>query len=432
MLVAFRFRNFRSFKGDGELTLIASPSDKSISSALLDPTPTGRSKVRLLPAIAIYGANAAGKTNVLEAISFFSLAIRASQTSWAPREMIQFQTHAGAIDDDTLSMEAEFFLDGVRYVYGFSAAQYFFEDEWLYAYPKGRKRVVFSRTSSEDGEVKISTGDEFTGASTYIESVKSRVRPNSLFLSAAAQDNHPLCLKLFDYFDDVLLGTLIENEESRQTLTSMFADSDAEFKKSIVRFLQLADKSISDIIVEPIGKGWDQLSVEKRAGFFNKQRYKVMFVMGEGDDSFYIPFISQSVGIKKLYGLISEILVSLTSHRIILFDELETSIHPHVARAIVDMFQDSSLNIAGSQLLFTTHDTNLLDQTLLRRDQIWFVEKDSCCSHLYSLLDFSPRNDADLEKGYLRGKYGAIPAVSMPPGWLEITPGVERFLATNA
>lgn len=431
MLAAFRFRNFRSFKEDGELTLVASPADKSISAALLNPNPLGRSKLRLLPAIAIYGANAAGKTNVLEAFTFFAMAIRSSQTLWSPSDMIQHQTHAAAVDDETFSMEAEFFISGVRYIYGFAAAQYFFEDEWLYAYPKGRKRVVFSRNSAEDDEVRISTGDEFTGAHSYIESIKSRVRPNSLFLSAAAQDNHPLCKDIFKYFDDLMMGTMLENDDSRQTLTSMLAERGGGTKKTILNFLQLADRSISDIIVEPIGKSWDHFAATKRSGFFNKQRYNVSFLMGEGDNQFSIPFLLQSVGIKKLYGLISEILVSLTSHRIILIDELETSIHPHVARAIVDMFQDSSLNTAGSQLLFTTHDTNLLDQTLLRRDQIWFVEKDSCCSHLYSLLEFSPRNDADLEKGYLRGKYGAIPAVNMPPGWLDVAPNGEPFSANH-
>jgi hypothetical protein len=101
-----------------------------------------------------------------------------------------------------------------------------------------------------------------------------------------------------------------------------------------------------------------------------------------------------------------------------LFDEIEGSIHPHMARLIIDMFQDTNVNHAGSQMIFTTHDTGLLDQTLLRRDQIWFVEKERLCSRLYSLLDFSPRKDANLEAGYLRGRYGAIPVARPRSDWV--------------
>jgi AAA15 family ATPase/GTPase len=93
---------------------------------------------------------------------------------------------------------------------------------------------------------------------------------------------------------------------------------------------------------------------------------------------------------------------------------------------IVDLFQEGSINSEGSQLIFSTHDTNLLDQSLLRRDQIWFVEKERTYSHLYSMLEFSPRKDADLERGYLRGRFGAIPVATLPNGWRERAKGMRE------
>lgn len=428
MLAAFRFKNFRSFSEEAELSLVASESDKTLTSSLISPDPKGRKSRRLLPVAAIYGANAAGKTNVLKALSFMAAAVSTSHTQWTPGSRIPVHQHKGKLDEPA-SFEVEIFIDGIRYRYGFVASSQAFMQEWLYSYPTGKPRQLYFR-STENGKTTIRTGKYFGGDTKYIKSIKIKVRDNSLFLSAAAQDNHPICRDVYSFFYRAKRGSLHPHiDDRRVTLTSALLESDPSWKELFLAALRTADPSISDIVIQPVeGRSWSERDKDDDANFFEDvDRYRIYFVVGKGKSSFRIRFEEQSQGVKKLYGLMGEIVFSIFDHQLILVDELEASIHPHVARFLVDLFQDPESNINKSQIIFTTHDTNLLDRTLLRRDQIWFVEKDDCCSHLYSLLEFSPRKDADLERGYLRGRYGAIPIASMPPGWLQLAPRLTEL-----
>lgn len=423
MLAVFRFKNFRSFKGEAEMSLVASPADKSLNGALIAPFRSSASKVRLLPAAAIYGSNAAGKTNVLQALRFMSRAVTMSQSGWSPTQGIPLKSFKGPGGEQTSLFEVEIILEEVRYKYGFTTSSDEILEEWLLSYPNNKPRQLFVRKAQED-DISVKVGKHFENDSRYISALKRRIRKNSLFLSAAAQDNHEISLKVYEFFNRMMTSSLDDRSIDRSSvLTSTLMEVNDSWKASLLEILKTSDSSISDVVIEPEkGKTWkDHRKENSEDSFFSDpNRYKVDFVVGEGSQSFIIPFNEQSEGIKRLYGLFGEIIASLFRPTVILVDELESSIHPHVARLIVDIFQSASDNKFGSQILFTTHDTNLLDQSLLRRDQIWLVEKESCCSKLYSLLDFAPRNDADLERGYLRGKYGAIPSARLPVGWLDV------------
>lgn len=422
MLAAFRFTNFRSFKGQGELSLVAAPADKTLPSVLIDPAEMTAKKRRLLPVAAIYGANAAGKTNILKAFSFMDLAVEKSQSNWQPGSGVPVEQFRGQSSNES-SFEVDIILDSQRYTYGFVATKEAFIGEWLYSYPTGKRRLLFDRTTIE-GITKIRTTRHFPGDRSYITTIKKRVRNNSLFLSAAAQENHSLCNSIYEFFFYTMTSSVLPHqvEQRRVNLTCVLMEMEGPWKEMLLSILKTSDPSISDIKIEPLDKSWAEYSKHSDGSFFKaeEQKYKVSFVIGSGKRAFRLPFEEQSQGVKKLFGVFGEILVAMYKRNIVIIDELETSIHPHVARMIVDMFQDPTTNQAGSQLIFTTHDTNLLDQTLLRRDQIWFVEKDQCCSHVYPLLSFSPRKDADLERGYLRGRYGAIPVANIPAGWLNL------------
>lgn len=440
MLIAIRFKNFLSFKGEAELSLVAHAADKTLSSSLINVAVSKRKKIDLLPVIAIYGANSAGKTNVLRTITYMKDAVVNSQSKWKPRGNTKFQTFADQNPfKDSGSIEIDFFISDIRYTYGLSATRTHFVEEWLRSYPLGRERELFSRAMhvppeydefQDSGEVRAEAqfnfSDNFPGDKSYLETIVKKVRHNSLFLSAAAQDNHPLCREIYNWFDEIE----VENISSARDRTNAMVAAgrmaeDSGTKDAILRIMRAADPNLSDIIVRKTEFNSDVPSFVEELGEENKRRfledfkYSVYFVTKNGDGTITLPFEAQSRGFQKLFALSSRVIDALKSGTSMFIDELETSIHPHLARFIVDLFQNKEVNTGRSQLIFTTHDTNMLDQSLLRRDQIWFVERKGCCSELYSLLEFSPRKDENLERGYLRGRYGAIPALGMDADWLE-------------
>jgi AAA15 family ATPase/GTPase len=246
-------------------------------------------------------------------------------------------------------------------------------------------------------------------------------------LSAAAQDNQAESRKIFKWFEEYLeISSLEFNLDQHNTmLTSGIAEGDPGFKEALLLMLKTADPSIEDIEVSereesPIPENVFQ-AMETGFREFIQQgfKYKVSFLHKAEDRIIKLPLSSESKGLQKIYSLAAKIIFALKRGEILVIDELESSMHPHLARLIVGLFQDRETNPGGAQIIFTTHDTNLLDQTLLRRDQIWFVEKRGCQSTLYSLLEFSPRKDESLENGYLLGRYGAIPALGMKDNWLS-------------
>ena len=198
MLINFKFGNFRSFRAEAELSFVAHTPDRRLKTALL---PSGLEGVLLLPVVAIYGANAAGKTNVLLALDYFKNAVEDSQARWKPNFGTRVRTFATE-QDKAARFEVNIALNGVRYVYGFSARAEFFEEEWLFSYPLGRERLMFRRrTISERKErrVDVKLGDSISGDKKLIIMTKDRTRDNSLFLSAAAQDNQKECSLVYNY-----------------------------------------------------------------------------------------------------------------------------------------------------------------------------------------------------------------------------------------
>lgn len=440
MLIAFRFRNFMSFKGEAELSLISHNSDKTLSSSLILAKVSPRKDIKLLPAVAIYGANSAGKTNVLHAINFMKRAVVDSQNKWKPDGGTSLRPFGPHNDTKSVaSFEADFIINDVRYTYGFSASVAAFKDEWLISHAGGRKRELFSRKVeleeelyrdekrlSARQEVTVKFGTKlFSPDDEYASSILKKVRGNSLFLSAAAQDNHPECRDIYKWFDNLSLENISGfNDRNNAMTTAELIVNDETAKSRVIKILKAADPCLHDIEVIRTNISIDNPALEsltdqEKERFARDFRFNIFFVVKDGNDTVRLPFDRQSKGFQKLFSIAHYIISSLNSGQILLIDEIETSIHPHLARFIVDLFQNSEINIGRSQVIFTTHDTTMLDQSLLRRDQIWFVEKKGVCSDLYSLLEFSPRKDESLERGYLRGRYGAIPALGLDLDWTD-------------
>lgn len=394
MLIQFRVENHRSLR-DEQLLSLAAATDKT-DAYVLRAEGVGEAVV---PVVGIYGANASGKSNVLSALDFLRRAVLDSQRRWdvegTPRAPFQFSSK---VKEPSL-YEVDIVVDGIRFRYGFQLSSSRIEEEWLFAWPHGRKAMWFER----DGD-RFEFGKTLHGEN---EAIRSFTRSNSLFLSAAAQNNHPALLPLVRYFATWQLSPTGRgvmpgrNHEMTRLIRVVDALNDARERASVLQLLQAADTGILDFATSPGADGVQYSSVWLRHH-------------STDEDYAWLPLAAESAGTIALLELAPDILDTLRTGGLLCVDELEASLHPSLALSVVRLFNDPGHNRRNAQLVFTTHDTNLLGTTVgepvLRRDQIWFTEKDEGGgTHLYPLTDFHPRKEENLERGYLQGRYGAVP-----------------------
>lgn len=422
MLISVRLENFKSFEGNGEISLVAAKTEKSIPEASVPMSLPGTDARALLTAAAIYGPNASGKTNFLIALDRIREAIVNSQSKWKPDQEIPVEPHFLRSQDPT-TIEVQFIIESVRYRYGVTARKELFIKEWLYSYPKGRERELFVRTSSVEDDDRITTqvafGNSLSGYQRDFESSARRVRPNSLFLSSAAQDNQEECTAVRKWFSRSIDVAINDGGKAFTTATSIMALNYEKFEKLLLSLMKFADPSISSVAISYDGDDAD-LSMDLKREDFDKimRGLRVKFAFGEEPES-VLDFENESRGVKRLYALSSRIIKSLSLGTVAVIDELESSLHPHIAAQLVGLYQSKSSNPLHAQLIFTTHETRLLSLSHLRRDQIWFVEKTDRRSEIFSLIEFGPRKDLDLENSYMRGRFGAVPQASIPADWHE-------------
>lgn len=411
VLIQFRVQNHRSLRDEQTLSLVA--ASKGDDSYVLRPPGL---EEELLPAIAIYGANASGKTNVLLALAFMRNAVTHSHRLWEPEAGVPQEPFALSDTRNEPSFyEVDAVIAGIRYRYGFALSSERVEKEWLHAWPNGRKQTWFEREGAA-----FEFGRLFQGEN---ETIKGLTRENSLFLSAGAQNNHPALLPIFRWFRELsfevrrgrpfgirpygmVQSRMFEELFSRQT--SLLSDDDPLLndREAIVRLLQAADTGIIDVRVERAPDDSRGRSAPRVTLFFQHKT--------SDPESAWLSMDVESAGTVALLDLASRLVPTLRSGGVLCVDEIESSLHPMLAGALLRLFCSRETNTKGAQLIFTTHDTNLLGNVLgvepLRRDQIWFTEKDeSGASHLYPLTDFHPRREENLERGYLQGRYGAVP-----------------------
>lgn len=416
MLLQFRVKNHRSLRDEQCLTLTAASLTER-SGVDLHVLPTLENPV--VPSAALYGANASGKTNVLHALSFMRSAVLTSHRLWEPESGTPQQPFA--LDDQAAApsrFEVDAWVEGARYRYGFSLSSARVEEEWLYAWPQGRRQTWFEREAD-----RFDFGRHFHGEN---ETIRGITRSNSLFLSAAAQNNHSAILPLFSWFrrlSTVMRGgreiagplstrSAVPVELFTRQLSLFQEDNDAirKDRDALVRLLHAADTGIVDIKIDE-GDG----ARPDRAPALGRRRSNLLFKhrSAAGRDA-WLPLEAQSAGTVTLLDIGMHLIKCLQQGGVLCVDELEASLHPVLAIELLRLFHDRTENPSHAQLLFTTHDTNLLGNVLgsspLRRDQIWFTEKDGDgATHLYPLTDFHPRKEENLERGYLQGRYGAIP-----------------------
>ena len=414
MLLRFSVQNHLSIKEKQELSLVASSlKDREEGLIACDAVP-GK---RVLPAAVIYGANASGKTNLLRALGFMRGAVLFSHSRGEPGEPIPrspFRLDPACAVAPSV-FELDFMVAGERYHYGFEALDDVFQSEWLYAFPNNRRQMLFERKADNSFEF----GRGLKGRNRVIEDL---TRPNSLFLSAAAQNNHEQLSPVARFFSEmrtafdidvpgpVLSQTLIDDDMSPRVIDFLkkletgiidYRRTEQEIPEEIKKVNRAIDAAIADVNKKPFSSDADDKATMSILELAHRDREgnPVYFDVGE-----------ESAGTQRLLGVLGRVYRTLDKGSVLVIDELDASLHTQASEAVLALVSTAERNAKGAQLITTTHDTNLLRSTLLRRDQIWFTEKDEGgATHLYPLSDFSTRKGDNIEKGYLQGRFGAIP-----------------------
>lgn len=390
--------------------------------------------VGVLRAAAIYGANASGKTNVIKALEYMSSVVLHSHRHWPPEGPIPRDPFL--LDEEARrgvsAYEVDVLIEGTRFSYSFALNDQEVVTERLDAYPIGRKTTKRQMWFQREGRA-FTFGKNLRGDKSAIERI---TRPNSLFLSAAAQNNHEALLPVYRWFAEKLTHVQKDREpfhietlricqepKIKQTLVELLKEADLGIVGLSVREVDIfpippemdgEDRAIAEEIRESLQKFMGRLSDKRSPGQQAWKKRQVLSLIHRGSSDVGVPLgeEDESAGTLAYFGLLGPVLRTITFGGVLCVDELDASLHPLLVRQLVDTFNNPEVNRNDAQIIFTTHDTNVLGNASLRRDQIWFTEKDTQgCTHLYPLTDFTPRKGENLERGYLQGRYGAVPFV---------------------
>jgi uncharacterized protein len=425
MLIEFRVANHRSIRDEQVLSMEAGRvGDETDARPRKIP---GHSE-SLLTVAGLYGANASGKSNVLAALAFMCESVAMSHRFWAPNRS-ERRSDEPLVPRDPFAwgdkkkepslFEVVFLLDEVKYQYGFQVNDDCFLEEWLYAWPNGKKQKWYVRDRQS-----FDFGENLKGENKIIESI---TRTNSLFLSAGAQLHHAQLEPIYSWFQSseivnlphgkfrfgYLFGShwLSTYDAISQLLGDNFTGTSGSnvTLRSAAKFDNFRDllKKADDTIV-------DVRETEETIGGKTPSYRRFYFKHKNDSADEWLPLEEESQGTQTMFNMALPVINVLENGGIVVVDELERSLHPSLARLIVLQFNDRTANPKNAQMFFTTHDTNLLGTTVgepaLRRDQVWLTEKDADgATALYPLTDYNPRKAENLERGYLQGRYGAIP-----------------------
>jgi uncharacterized protein len=419
MLVEFSVGNFRSFKDIQTLSMVAAPISSKNKELDEQNTFQATPKLRLLKTKAIYGANGSGKSNFAHSMWAFNAFILHSIQTDILSNLFNNLFNLPFFFSTESNKEPSFFqmifiTNGVVYRYGFETNATEIVSEWLFATPNHREVPYFKRQGQ-----KIEINEKHLKGAKKIINLLGESSPifknTSLFLSILLSLNNPIGLVLGKFFNTFLVDIYSSDfgnldEKKREIAKSNFIKG--TFRNQTIQLLKFTDNNIIEV-----GTIKQKKIDEKVNGDDNSEE---VIVLGSKvfdkdnkvlDDMILLPFFEfASEGTKRIFDTAPFIFDSLENSFPLVIDEFDSKLHPIITKKIVELYNK---NENQAQLIFVTHDTNLLDNKLLRRDQIAFIEKDKYgASHLYNLVEFKGvRNDASFEKDYLDGRYGAVPFV---------------------
>jgi uncharacterized protein len=452
MLIQLTIENFLSFRDEVTFSMVGVSSDRQHADRLIeDAAGKGRS---VLSIAAIYGANAAGKSNLIKALSFAKDLILEGTRSHRSIPVATFKL--GDYSKKPSKFEFIFTHQDARYAYGFKLNREQILEEWLHVIPAGKKKEVmcFERITSLDKKTSVEYGSPLTGRSSkrkqFLEFIAEGTRPNQLFLTEAIDRNVEDLEPVANWFAYVLTVIPADSDITNLEAAALRDKSFTDFLGEILRFSGTGIDGIEAKEVElDFDKYFPNMSKTEKDDFLeeflekednaavmegvNGKQYVIfkneherlrliqMTTQHRHENGTLIDFTmeEESEGSQRLINLIPVLfLLKYSQEEVIFIDEIDRRLHPLLSHFFVKTAIESQNK--GNQVIFTTHDTTLLDLELLRRDEIWFVEKDrQGSSRLYSLAEFKTRPDLKIEKGYLNGRFGAIPFFGNPEslGW---------------
>jgi len=404
MLIEFTVGNFKSFRDKTTFSMIAAnmtSEDPALDTNNVIPISKNLS---LLKSAAVYGANASGKSNLGAALRFMrEFVLKSASEAISPEEVgLEPFRLDRKVHELPSFFEVILLLDHRQYRYGFEVNTAQIVSEWLFHVPKTKEVPLFVRDEQRfDVRAGFKEG----------KSIELRTRRNALFLSVTALFNGTVAQRVQNWFANFAVETGLQDDRFRElTLKDLLSP---EKKDALLNFINGLGLDVDGVMTtkprnpETISHSrTEEVLMELSQMIFIRHR----FGEAPGDVEFFNLDTHESQGTRKLIAMSGPLQDILQSGQVMFVDELDARLHPLMTRRIIELFHSPLTNPNGAQLIFATHDTNLLDKTLFRRDQIWFAEKDrQGATHLASLAEFRVRSDAAFEKQYLEGRYGAIP-----------------------
>ena len=421
MIIQFNFGNYKTFKDKASLSLLASNYDKD-TNEVDNVISLDKRGLRVLKSAVVFGSNASGKSKFIDAITFFkSFIINSSRDTQDGDEIgiKPFLLNSESVNSPS-EFEMIFLFKSVIYRYGFEVTRDQVVAEWLYCRPTKKEIELFYRTEQSFEFHK----ERLSKAAPLI--AEGLIRKNSLLLSVLAQFNDVTAIDILNYFRSVNCVSGLEEWDYKNSSIEKVKD-DPHKRKQIVELLKSADLGIQDLRYEDLyekadGKLKAALSKFKES-YGDRDPYLLSMIRtthqifdNENRPVGVVEFSmlgEESHGTQKYFYFAGLILDTLEEGMVLVVDELDSKLHPNLVCKIVALFNSKITNPNNAQLIFNTHDTNLLSSGLFRRDQIWFISKNSYgASKLYSLAEFKTdtvRKNEPFEENYIRGKYGATP-----------------------
>lgn len=407
MLIQFNVKNFMSIKDKIEFSMLAG-KDKEHNENLID---IGTSE-KYLYSTAMYGANASGKSNFFKALAAAILMVRKSNLRKIDElltEMVPFK-----FDEKTINapceLEFTFIKNGIKYVYGFSADINRVYTEYLYHYLSAKPSLIFERTNVN--EYKFNQAER-----KMLEELASKNTEKKLFLATATEWNYEKTKNAYMWFAENIDVYSNFRNLSDIAFREFEHDDDGKLKEFTLKLLKEADIILKDYdfrVENTISK-----DLNNEMANITRKIVRVSTLHEVEDENgkksnYKLDLYEESLGTQILFFISPILRKTFEEGRTMVIDELDKSLHPLLVEFIIKLFHNKIINKNNAQLIFNTHDTNLLSLQLFRRDQIWFTEKNpkNGATYIYPLDDFSVRKTENIQKGYLNGKYGAIPFIT--------------------
>jgi len=391
MLLQFEVNNFCSIKDTATFNMRS--TQKENHSFLVR-------NYHLLQSAVVYGANASGKSNLLKAMQTMASIVLNHDRVALSTDRLNHQPFLLNSETETTSTSFEivFILNDIIYRYGFEYDIDTIYAEWLFSDEKGKEAKLFYRDIEDEFYVNPTRFKEGKG-------LESRTLRNHLFLWKCDNENGIIAQQIMAWFSRFNMIDGLNNRTYLEYTNNQLKDK--SFKADILKLLKVADLGITDIERQKSMQNQDieTMTIHQK---FDKENNLIGAV--EFDLSKH-----ESLGTQKFFAISAPILDTLKDGKILIIDELDASLHPMLTKHLIKMFHDKHINNKNAQLIFTTHDTNLLQHDLLNRDQVWFTDKDKYGStQVYSLIEYKEnrtRKDSNKEKYYLQGRYGAVPYI---------------------